>query len=116
MAKKEKQNQPTVSLKEKLSWQPTKQQKFAIGVLLILLSIALLLSFVSYFVTGNYDQSQVNNVLDRDVKVDNWLGKFGAFLADFFLYKGFGVASFIFVRIFRLNRNLSYPRLIDSKT
>lgn len=116
MAKKEKQNQPTVSLKEKLSWQPTKQQKFAIGVLLILLAIALLLSFVSYFITGNYDQSQVNNVLDRDVKVENWLGKFGAFLADFFLYKGFGVASFIFVRIFALTGiylilDLSIPKL-----
>ncbi len=103
MAKKEKQKeQPTASLKEKLSWQPTKQQKFAIGVLLILLSVALLLSFISYFVTGNYDQSQVNDVFNREVKVTNWLGKFGAFLSDFFLYKGFGVASFIFVRMLSL--------------
>ncbi|AWM14687.1 DNA translocase FtsK [Flavobacterium sp. NRK F10] len=103
MAKKEKQNKKnSVPLKEKISWQPTKQQKFAIGVLLILLAVALLLSFVSYFVTGNYDQSQVNDVLNRAVKVNNWLGKFGAFLSDFFLYKGFGVASFIFVRMLSL--------------
>ena len=27
------------------------------------------------------------------------VGKFGAFLSDFFIYKGFGVASFLFVRL-----------------
>ncbi len=84
---------------EKKSLQPSRQQKFVIGVLFVLFSVALLLSFISYFITGNYDQSQVESVLDREVETANWLGKLGAYLADFFLYKGFGVASFIFVRI-----------------
>jgi S-DNA-T family DNA segregation ATPase FtsK/SpoIIIE len=39
---------------------------------------------------------------DRSETVQNWLGKFGAFLADLIVYKGFGVAAFIFVRLFFL--------------
>ena len=77
----------------------TRQQKFSIGVLLILLAIALLLSFVSFFITGNDDQSLIGDVFNREAKAENWLGKIGAFLADFFIVKGFGVASFIFIRI-----------------
>lgn len=84
---------------EKKTWHISRQQKFVIGVLLVLLSLALLLSFISYFVTGDFDQSAAQKVFNREVPVQNWLGKFGAFLADFFLYKGFGVASFILVRI-----------------
>lgn len=100
MAKKTKQeNSSSTSIKEKFNFQFNRQQKFAIGILLVLLSVALLLSFVSYFVTGNVDQSEVAEVFSRKSRVENWLGKFGAYLADFFLYKGFGVASFIFVRI-----------------
>ncbi len=100
MAKKAKTNtSETQPKKPKFNWQITRQQKFAIGILLVLLSVALLLSFVSYFITGNYDQSQAHEVFNRETRVQNWLGKFGAYLADFFLYKGFGVASFIFVRI-----------------
>ncbi len=100
MAKKAKTNtSETQPKKPKFNWQITRQQKFAIGILLVLLAVALLLSFVSYFITGNYDQSQAHEVFNRETRVQNWLGKFGAYLADFFLYKGFGVASFIFVRI-----------------
>ena len=85
--------------KEKFSWKLSRQQKFVVGVLLIFFSLALLLSFISYFVTGNTDQSEVSQLANRSAKTDNWLGKIGAFLADFFLYKGFGVTSFIFIRI-----------------
>ncbi|WP_445720029.1 DNA translocase FtsK [Flavobacterium sp.] len=89
----------TTETKEKFSWRISRQQKFILGILLIFLSIALLLSFISYFITGDNDQNVVNELANRSAKADNWLGKFGAYLADFFLYKGFGVASFIFVRI-----------------
>ena len=91
-------NNPTES-KEKFSWRLNRQQKFILGILLIFFSLALLLSFISYFVTGNNDQNIVTEIANRSAKAENWLGKFGAYLADFFLYKGFGVASFIFVRV-----------------
>ena len=95
---KDSVNKPTET-KEKFSWRLSRQQKFILGISLIFFSIALLLSFISYFITGNNDQDLVTELTNRSVKAENWLGKFGAYLADYFLYKGFGVASFIFVRI-----------------
>ncbi len=95
---KDSVNSPTET-KEKFSWRISRQQKFIFGILLIFFSIALLLSFISYFITGNNDQNIISELANRGAKAENWLGKFGAYLADIFLYKGFGVASFIFVRI-----------------
>ena len=95
---KDSVNNPT-GTKEKFSWRLSRQQKFILGISLIFFSLALLLSFISYFITGNNDQDLVTQLINRNAKAENWLGKFGAYLADFFLFKGFGVASFIFVRI-----------------
>ncbi|HQE34629.1 MAG TPA: DNA translocase FtsK [Flavobacterium alvei] len=86
----------------KKSWAITKQHKIVLGSLLVLFSIALLLAFLSFYIHGQADQSAVNQLSDRTETVQNWLGKFGAFLADFFVYKGFGLASFLFVRLFFL--------------
>ena len=82
--------------------QLKKQHKIVLGCLLILFSIALLLSFVSFYIYGQQDQSAVAQLSDRSEIVQNWLGKFGAFLADLIVYKGFGLAAFIFVRLFFL--------------
>ncbi|WP_348811160.1 DNA translocase FtsK [Flavobacterium maritimum] len=84
------------------SWQMTKQHKIVLGCLLVLFSVALLLAFVSFYIYGQTDQSAVAQLTDRSETVQNWLGKFGAFLADLIVYKGFGVAAFIFVRLFFL--------------
>ena len=75
-----------------------RQYKFIFGCILVLIAIALLISFISYYVTGNNDQSQLDSIIDRTENTENWLGKFGAYLADFFIYRGFGVASIIFVK------------------
>lgn len=80
----------------------SKRFKLFFGVFLVLFSVAMLLSFVSHFIHGSYDQSILSDFTDREQKAQNWLGKFGAFLADAFLYKGFGAASFLFVRLFFL--------------
>lgn len=78
---------------------PSRQHKITIGILIVLFAIALAVSFASYFVNGKLDQSELTNFTDRNAEVQNWLGKFGAFLSDFFIYKGFGVASFLLVRL-----------------
>ncbi|MCO6149385.1 DNA translocase FtsK [Flavobacterium sp. NRK1] len=83
-------------------WALTRQHKVLIGVLFFLFSIALLLSFISYFLYWEFDQSELTAFGDRKEIVHNWLGKFGAYLADLFLYRGFGVASFILIRFFFL--------------
>lgn len=85
-------------------WNLSKQQKFVLGCLLVLFSIALLVAFISFYINGQWqtDQSAVSHLDDRTEAVQNWLGKFGAYLADLIVYKGFGIASFIFVRLFFL--------------
>ena len=86
------------------SWKLTKQQKFVLGCLLVLFSVALLVAFISFYVNGQWqsDQSAVSQLGDRSEIVENWLGKFGAFLADIIVYRGFGLASFVLVRLFFL--------------
>ncbi|WP_433815892.1 DNA translocase FtsK [Flavobacterium johnsoniae] len=86
------------------SWKLNKPQKFVLGCLLVLFSIALLVAFISFYVNGQWqtDQSAVDSLEDRSEEVQNWLGKFGAYLADLIVYRGFGLASFILVRLFFL--------------
>lgn len=100
--KKETAGKADASVKERKKFQFTRQHKVVIGTLFFLFSVALLLSFVSYFLYGDFDQSGLSSFADRQEKVHNWLGKFGAYLADMFLYRGFGVASFILIRFFFL--------------
>ena len=98
----DKKNEPkTESIK---SWRPNKQQRFVLGCLLVLFSIALLVAFISFYVNGQWqtDQSAVSQLDDRSEVVQNWLGKFGAYLADLLVYRGFGLASFVLVRLFFL--------------
>lgn len=80
-----------------------KQYRMLFGFLLVLLSIGFLVSFISFFVSGQADQSAVNSLTDRSETVENWLGKFGAYAADLFIYRGFGIASFLFVKLFFLS-------------
>lgn len=106
MAKTSKKNTPetpseTTTPKIKF-WEVSKQNKLIIGSLLLLFSVGLLIAFVSFFLYGQEDQSAVNSITDRNEVVQNWLGKIGAFLADALIYKGFGIASFLFVRLFFL--------------
>ncbi|WP_395057077.1 DNA translocase FtsK [Flavobacterium sp.] len=101
MAKAKKEINPVEPEETNLlnRFSPSRQQKITIGVLLVLFAIALGLSFISYFVNGKYDQSELDSFTTRNPNIQNWLGKFGVFVSDFFIYKGFGVASFLFVRL-----------------
>lgn len=90
------------SADEKNKKKNTRQYKVLAGILFFLFAIVLFLSFISYFLYGNFDQSEITAFSSREQKAHNWLGKFGAYLAHLFLYKGFGAASFILVRIFFL--------------
>ncbi len=87
----------------KTPFKLTKQHKFVIGSLVVLFSIALLFAFISFFIYGKQDQSAVHELTNRSEVVENWLGKFGAYLADLLIYRGFGLAAFIFVRLFFLS-------------
>ena len=100
--KKESKTTETDETKLLKKFSASRQQKFTFGVLLVLFAIALAVSFISFFVNGRYDQSALGDFANRDRAVQNWLGKFGAFLSDFFIYQGFGLASFLVVRLLLL--------------
>ena len=100
--KKEAPEKTDGTTETKKTWRITRQHKLLLGSLLVLLSIALLVAFISFFVFNHQDQSALTTLANRGEKVNNWLGKFGAITADFFIYKGFGVASFLFVKLFFL--------------
>jgi DNA segregation ATPase FtsK/SpoIIIE, S-DNA-T family len=80
----------------------SKQYRIVLGCLFVLLSVALLFAFISFYNNWWQDQSAVRSLGDRSETVQNWLGKFGAFIADLLIYRGFGVAAFLFVRLFFL--------------
>ena len=92
-----------VASKTLKSWEFTKQHKFVLGALLVLFSIALLVSFVSFYIHGQQDQNSVFEFGDRNEVVENWLGKMGAYVSHLVVYQGFGLASFLFVRLFFLS-------------
>ena len=78
------------------SFKLSSQQKLVLGSFLVIFGIILCIAFISFFFTGEADQSTLNNFTSRDTETQNWLSKSGAWLSDFFIQRGFGVASFIF--------------------
>lgn len=97
-----------------------------IGLLLILASVYLCIALVSYIFTWEKDQDKVLGPLTElfaiDTKVTNWLGKFGALVSHLFMYKWFGVASFVLVPVFAiyglqkiLNKQITKPSSFTAK-
>jgi S-DNA-T family DNA segregation ATPase FtsK/SpoIIIE len=74
------------------------------GFLGLFASIFLTIAFISYLFTGKADQSIVEGLFDASVResgqaVENWLGLLGSVVSHFFIFKWFGIASFLFVPI-----------------
>jgi S-DNA-T family DNA segregation ATPase FtsK/SpoIIIE len=104
MAKQKTKSKKTTKKKLKApSFKLSNQQKLIFGSLLVILGVVLCISFVSYFFTGDVDQSTLSELSSRDIKAKNWLSKLGAWLSDFFIHKGFRLASFIFSGLFFLS-------------
>ncbi|QOG90689.1 DNA translocase FtsK [Flavobacterium columnare] len=118
MAKSKKKENTSAEVESEIAqkrFSLNRQQKITFGILLILFSIALAISFVSYFVNGKLDQSEIHEFGNRESQVQNWLGKFGVFLANSFIYQGFGVAAFLFVRLLFLTGSYLILDLAVSK-
>jgi len=96
MAKKRATKKKVVKKSKRLNFTLSNQQKLVFGSLLLILGILLFIAFLSYFFTGNADQSTLTEFSTRDIKAQNWLSKFGAWVSDLFIFRGFGIASFIF--------------------
>lgn len=74
-----------------------------IGLTIILFSTFLATALVSYCISWETDQDKVlgsiSNLFSTETKVMNKLGKFGAIIGHWFMYKGFGASSFILVPV-----------------
>ncbi|WP_347925635.1 DNA translocase FtsK 4TM domain-containing protein [Pontimicrobium sp. SW4] len=96
MAKKKPTTKKRKPTRKKPNLSLSNQQKLVFGSLLLILGILLFLAFLSFFFTGQADQSVLDQFTTREVEAKNWMSKFGAWVSDLFIYKGFGAASFIF--------------------
>jgi S-DNA-T family DNA segregation ATPase FtsK/SpoIIIE len=88
------------STKEKVaffSFLKNRQTQNIFGIFLVLFAIFLGIGFISFFFNWQDDQSTLHHFTDKTVKSNNLLGKIGANLSHFFIYRGFGLAAFIIV-------------------
>ena len=135
MAKKEKSKSASgeelkeekiekVSLKQLI--QDERTHKIT-GSILLLFGLLLFVAFTSYLFTWDEDQSKVISEGTKlfwgtETEVNNMMGTFGAYISHFFIYKGFGIASYLFCsfffvmginmffskKVFSIFRNLKY--------
>ena len=78
-----------------------KKVKSTVGALLILLSFYLFFACLSYLFTWTIDQDRVLDkglfefLFESNVEpVENWLGKFGAWVSHLLIFRWFGISSF----------------------
>lgn len=73
-----------------------RRTNLAVGVLLMLLSIGLLVAFVSYLFSGPADQSLIGtdeSMREVGKDVQNWVGLLGAHVAHVFMFRWFGIGA-----------------------
>ena len=91
----------------KAPFQDTNNQKICAAVL-ILISVYLLIAFVSFFFQWEADDSLVSGKDLSDViidkKINNSIGGLGAYIANLFIKLWFGLAAF-FIPYFYLHHN-----------
>ncbi|HZB13504.1 MAG TPA: DNA translocase FtsK 4TM domain-containing protein, partial [Chryseolinea sp.] len=94
------------------------------GSIFLLLAFLFFIAFTSYLFTWDEDQDKFGYgmLLANDIKVQNLLGTFGAFISEIFIRHGFGIAAyllctFFFVvgvnkffgkKVFSIYRNIKY--------
>ena len=82
--------------KEKLQeFANNRQTQTVFGLFILLFGIFLFTAFISFFFTWQADQTTINQLGNKAIEAQNLLGKLGANLSYFFIYKGFGVAAIL---------------------
>lgn len=101
-SKKKNSSRKNVSLAVKAASEQGRKMagsdkvRFIAGVILFLAAVYMAIAFISYFVTGMYDQSLIEGGGKATRAMSNWTGSLGASLAYFFINDCFGVASVFF--------------------
>lgn len=89
------------------------------GAVFLLIAIFLCIAFISYFFTWKEDQDIAGSgfaaLLTNENKANNLLGRLGAVLSHFFIFNGFGIASFLICTFFFVvGTNLLFNRKVFS--
>jgi S-DNA-T family DNA segregation ATPase FtsK/SpoIIIE len=99
MAKRTKSTNATINSSEKnstiVAFLKTRQTQTILGVFLILFAVFLCIAFISFFFHWQEDQSTLSKIVDKSVKSKNLLGKIGAYLSHFLIYKSLGIGAFV---------------------
>jgi len=86
-----------------VSFLKSNQFKYALGLFLMILCGYMAAAFISYIYTGELDQKQLSLgwslFTNTTEKVQNFAGKGGAFISEFFITEEFGFPSFFFIVI-----------------
>lgn len=97
--KKSKKETKGKKLNFNVSFLHNRKFHLAVGFFLIFFAVFLLISFLSYLFTGEFDQSIVEAIGDESSKnlgkeTKNWLGLLGAWTSHLFIFKWFGISAF----------------------
>ena len=80
--------------KNKLNPDKFQNKRVIFAVIIACFGVFLLFAFSSYLFSWKYDQSILSSFSDRSIEAKNLLGKIGAFVSDFFIFRGFGLGAF----------------------
>lgn len=77
--------------------------KLALGLFLMFAGVYMFFALFSYMFTGQADFSEVGNHQSmqsifeslREKEISNWLGLYGAIISHFFIFRWFGISSFL---------------------
>lgn len=90
--------------------------KLAFGFFLIVVSLFLFTSFISYLFTGKADQSVIqfimdSSMIDSGLETQNWLGLGGAVAAHYMVFRWMGISAFFVPPLlFLLGFRLAFQR------
>ncbi len=113
-AEKEKKTSPKTAektgllerIKTIVTFYRAEQTQRIIGLFYIFAALYIGVACASYLFTWQADQDKVMGpaayLFSPEVRVQNWFGKMGALLSHLFMFKWFGVSSFLFVPLLLL--------------
>ncbi|MFD2033154.1 DNA translocase FtsK 4TM domain-containing protein [Belliella marina] len=87
------------SRKFSFDFMKDKKIPITIGIVMIVFGFVMFFAFTSYLFTGEADQSALTEldagVRENAAQTKNWQGYFGAYLAELFIKRWFGIAAFL---------------------
>ena len=106
------------SISKKISvFLKSERTHFVIGILCVMFGVYLFIAFLSFFYTGNADQSKLENLPLNELssiknEIRNWTGAFGAYLSDLLINRWVGISAF-FISFFIAKVGLKLMKVKD---